>query len=168
MLLYAFILIVGVGISLYAFLEISVWGSLYFDRDYRCIEKYRKLQKRSDIISAIHNLFISYSGIVVVFAGVTLLFNRSDINLDWWFFIALVGLVIDRVILQLSIKKWGMLDIKNEIKNMWKKNKKASAENDHEVNMYRGAERICDKYPGNNLFCLIVLLLVWMCVIIVL
>ena len=161
MFIYAIISIIGIGISLYAFLEVSVWGGLYFDRDYYCIEKYRKLQKQCDLISAFHNVVVSYFGILIAFTGLIIALNRDDVNLNPWFIVSFVFFVIDEIILY-SCRFTEINKVKVAIKHQWDTQKRVSSENDHEVNMYRGAVRVCDSYRKHNRFFITLFLITWL------
>ena len=160
MFFYIIISFIGLGISLYAFFEISVWGGLYFDRDYLCIEKYRKPQKLCDAISVLHNIIVSYCGIVLLFAGVIMAFHISDVNFGIWFTVAFFLFVVDGLVL-LWAKHSDIPKVGNAIKEQWDKQKRVSLENDHEVNMYRGAIRVCVKYGIHNIFHLTLLLITY-------
>ena len=157
MLFYIVISIIGLGISLYSFFEISVWGGLYFDRDYLCIEKYRKPQKLCDVMSALHNAVVSYSGIVLLFAGLIMALHKEAIQFRAWFIVAFLLFLVDFAALYFLGKHGDILSIKAAIKKQWDNQKKVSMENDHEVNMYRGAVRVCDTYPKQNFFYLTLL-----------
>lgn len=158
MFFYVIISFIGLGISLYSFFEIGVWGGLYFDRDYLCIEKYRKPQKLCDAISTLHNAIVSYCGFVLLFVGLIMFFHK-EINFQISFLVAFMLLAIDQLVLFLVGKFSAIPKVKAAIKNQWDKQKRVSVENDHEVNMYRGAVRVCDSYLKHNLFYLTLLLI---------
>ena len=40
---------------------VGTYATLYFDRDYNCIEQYVSLQKKTDIICLIHKTFILFN-----------------------------------------------------------------------------------------------------------
>ena len=42
MILNILMILLGLSSLIYSFFEIRVWGSLYFDRDTYCVEKFRK------------------------------------------------------------------------------------------------------------------------------
>lgn len=145
----------------YALFEIGVWGDLYFDRDYYCIEKYRSPQKRCDAISVFHNLSASFFGEVVAFTGTVILTGRRDIDLSPWYLGSLSALILDALILFLAVTRSGLPAIRDSIKMQWDTQKRVSDENDHEVNMYRGAVRVCSSYPRHTLYFLTILLVAW-------
>ena len=150
MLLYVLTLIIGIGISSYAFFEIVMWGGIYFERQYICIDKFMKPQKFCDAISAIHNLFASYVGFVVVASSLILLFGR-DVDMTVWFIIGFIVMAIDWIMLYIVRKKSDLVMIKNNILTQWHTQKKISDIQNHEVNMYRGCVRVTEKYPKNIL-----------------
>jgi hypothetical protein len=54
---------------------------------------------------------------------------------------------LDAVVSEAVIRCFKMKDLRDAIWHQWKTQKYVTPENDHEVNMYRGAERITRKYP---------------------
>ena len=56
MILNILMILLGISTLIYSFFELRVWGSLYFDRDTYCIEKYRKVTKATDLVSCVHNM----------------------------------------------------------------------------------------------------------------
>lgn len=161
MIVSVVIQMVGVGISLKALFEIGTWSDLYFDRDNYCIEKYRQPQKRCDAISALHNLFVSFFGIVIAYTGVVTMFGRKDVDLEPWFMGSMIGFIVDGVILFITATRSNIPCIRDQIKEQWKTQKRVTDENDHEVNMYRGAVRVCDNYPRHDIYFLSVLVAMW-------
>lgn len=62
-------ILLGLSTLVYSFFEIRVWGGLYFERDYHCIERFRKQNKVTDLVSCIHNIAKCAFGLAVVIAG---------------------------------------------------------------------------------------------------
>ena len=70
MILNILMILLGLSILIYSFLEIRVWGSLYIDRDIYCIEKFRKTTKATDLVSCMHNITKCVFGITLIVVGV--------------------------------------------------------------------------------------------------
>lgn len=149
MVLYVIALIIGIGISSYAFFEISMWGGIYFEREYLCVEKFRKKQKLCDAISAFHNLFMCYGGFLIVLSSLKLLFGITNFDMKIWFIIGFVVTVLDWLMLYIVNKKAGLTIIKENLLKQWHTQKKLTDIHNQEVNLYRGCNRITEKYPKN-------------------
>ena len=145
-------ILLGISTLVYSFFEIQVWASLYFDRDYLCIERFRALNKVTDLVSCVHNATKLVFGLVLVIAGL-----RRWIPAENWGLahnVALVSfglLVVDVLVLEGVTRLRGLKELRDEIKAQWRKEKVISKEHDHEVNMYRGTVRVTEQYPKHVL-----------------
>ena len=146
MLLYLLMTIMGLSLLVYSFFETSAYGSLYFDRDYHCIEKFRKAEKAADLAACCHNVAKGYFGLVLMLLGLARLFQR-EMLLDNMMVVAFVLTCLDVLVLEVTTRKYGLKDVKESILGQWRKQKRISAEHDHEVNMYRAARRLTVTYP---------------------
>ena len=161
MLLYFIIFVIGLGIMSYAFFEVNAWSALYFERKYRCIERFRKPQQLCDAISTLHNLIVAYAGVAIGYAGTIMLFNKREVDLSLMLLISMIAIFVDEVVLYLVGKYSAVPDIKRKIKKQWDTQKRVSKDNDHEVNMYNGAVRITEKYTKHNIFYMALTVITW-------
>ena len=152
MFFYIIIMIVGLGVLLYSSFEISVWGGLYFDRDYLCIERFRKKQKICDALSTLHNVIVSYVGLVLLFGGLIMALHHADIVFYPYLGVGLLLIGVDSLTLNIVSKLCGIDTELTSIKKQWDTQKRVSADNDHEVNMYQGAVRVSRNYLKHNVF----------------
>ena len=126
-----FMILLGLSMLIYSFFEIRVYGSLYFDRDVYCIEKFRKSTKATDLVSCIHNIAKCAFGFTLIIVGLKRWMPESSY--------AVVGASA----------------------NQWHTQKHITPENNHEVNLYRGAVRVTQQYPKHIVAmgaCMLVLL----------
>ena len=72
MILNILMIVLGLSTFIYSLFEIRVWGSLYFDRDTYCIEKFRKDTKTTDLVSCMHNMTKCVFGLTLMVAGLAL------------------------------------------------------------------------------------------------
>lgn len=150
MLLYLLMTITGLSLLVYSFFETSAYGSLYFERDYHCIEKYRKAEKAADLAACCHNVAKGYFGLVLMLLGLARLFQR-EMHLDNMMVVAFGLTSLDVLVLEVTTRKYGLKDVKAAIIKQWRNQKRISAEHDHEVNMYRAAKTLTEKYPRHLL-----------------
>lgn len=148
MILNILMILIGIYISLYSFFEIRVWSSLYFDRDYLCIEKFRKATKTTDLVSCMHNLTSFIFGFTMIVAGMKRWIPESNSRLAYIFLIVCFALlVLDVLVVEVATRARGLKQVCEAIKTQWKTQKHVTPENNHEVNAYRGCVRVTQKYP---------------------
>lgn len=151
-ILNVLMILLGISTLVYSFFEIRVWGSLYFDRDYLCIERFRAQNKVTDLVSCIHNATKLVFGLVLVMAGL-----RRWMPVENWglahtaALVSFALLIVDVLTLEGATRLRGLRELRDEIKAQWKKEKRISKEHDHEVNMYRGTVRVTEQYPRHVL-----------------
>lgn len=63
MILNILMILLGLSMLIYSFFEIRVWGSLFFDRDTYCIEKYRKATKAHNITKCVFGFTLILAGL---------------------------------------------------------------------------------------------------------
>ena len=146
MILNILITLLGISLLFYSLLESRVYGSLYFDRDHYCIERFRKAQKATDMASFCHNMAKGCFGFLLVAIGLTRLAAR-DVNLGGVFFTGFILTYLDAIVLEFTIRRYRLRETRDAIMRQWDSQKRVTAENDHEVNMYRAARRLTVTYP---------------------
>ena len=146
MILNILIALLGISLLFYSLLESRVYGSLYFDRDHYCIERFRRAQKATDIASCCHNVAKGCFGFLLVAIGLTR-FAARDVNLDGIFLMGFSLSCLDALVLELTTRCYHLKETREAIMQQWKSQKRVTAENDHEVNMYRAARRLTVTYP---------------------
>ena len=148
MALNIIIILLGISTLIYSFFEIRVWGSLYFDRDTFCIEKYRKMTKTTDLVSCMHNITKCVFGITLVIAGLRRWIPESNNDMVNTIVVTSYALLIlDVIIVEGSTRTRKLRDLRSSIEKQWRKEKRVTPEHDHEVNLYRGTVRVTQKYP---------------------
>lgn len=141
-------ILLGLSTLVYSFFEIRVWGGLYFERDYHCIERFRKQNKVTDLVSCIHNIAKCAFGLAVVIAGLKRWMPEENLGLAHAvLFVSFGLLVVDVLALEGATRMRGLKQLRSEIRNQWDKEKVVSKDHDHEVNMYRGTVRVTSDYP---------------------
>ena len=144
------ILMVLLGLStlIYSYFEIRVWGSLYFDRDTYCIEKFRKATKATDLVSCLHNMTKCVFGVTLIVVGFNRLIpitNTGTANTA--LIVSYVTLVLDMVVVELLIHFSRLSELRSSIERQWHIEKHINQDHDHEVNLYRGIVRVTQRYP---------------------
>lgn len=149
MFFYFVILVIGIFIFFYSLFETYTWSCLYFDRNYYCSDKYRRLQKLTDLMSIYHNLVMMMFGIFIIIYGIQNLTSISDIDDVNTFFYRWIILTcfFDNIFLIFLSIKYNLKDIIYGIETKWKKEKKFTKEHNDEVNLYKGCKRIFKIYP---------------------
>lgn len=152
MTFYLILFFIGGFIFVTSMFNSGSYGALVFDRNYFCPEKYRKVQKATDIISIVHNVAVmAFGAFVMAFSilHVTVL-KGSEYNVNLvhsLYRISLILMVVDFVISIYLNYKHKMANVRDEIWNQWETQKVVTKDNDHEVNLYRGCKRITNTYP---------------------
>lgn len=148
MILNISIILLGSFIFLYSFFEVRVWGSLFFDRDVYCIEKYRKLTKETDLVSCFHNITQCIFGFTLLLIGMRRWINQSSIGfVNTMLIVSFVFIVLDILIMEGASRVRHLRELRLSIEQQWKSEKRITPEHDHEVNLYRGLVRVTQKYP---------------------
>lgn len=137
--------LVGLSLLVYSLFEISVYGELYFDRDYYCIERFRKAQKATDLVSVLHNIAKGFFGFVLVYYAIVML-KSLEVNPKWILLTSFSLYCMDAMVSLFVVWKYSLKNQKESIMQQWKTQKRVTADNDHEVNMYRAAVRVT-KHP---------------------
>lgn len=148
MILNILMILLGLSSLIYSFFEIRVWGSLYFDRDTYCVEKFRKDTKATDLISCMHNMTKCVFGFTLIVAGLKRWMPVSSLGLVYTLLIICFALlVLDILVIEGSTRARKLRELRSSIEQQWNTEKRISPEHDHEVNLYRGAVRVTRKYP---------------------
>ena len=141
-------ILLGVSTIVYSFFEIRVWGSLYFARDYHCIERLRRQTKLTDFVSCVHNAAKCMFGIVLLYVGMKRWIPEENWGVVQMIFIASFALmVIDALVLEGSARAGKLRELRVSIHDQWQAEKFFGPEHDHEVNLYRGTVRVTQDYP---------------------
>ena len=149
MVFYFVILVIGIFIFSYSLFETYTWGCLCFDRNYYCPDKYRRLQKLTDLMGIYHNLVVMLFSVFIIIYGIQNLTTISDIDDINTFFYRLIILMcfFDYILLMFLSYKHNLKDIIYGIETKWKKENKFTKEHNDEVNLYKGCKRIFIIYP---------------------
>lgn len=148
MILNILMILLGSSMLTYSFFEIRVWGSLYFDRDTYCIEKYRKLTKATDMVSCMHNITKFVFGFTLIVAGLTRWMPVSNIGIAYTLLlVSFALLILDVIVVEGSTQVLKFRELRSSIEQQWRKEKRITHEHDHEVNIYRGTVRVTQLYP---------------------
>ena len=162
MILNILMILLGLSMLIYSFFEIRVYGSLYFDRDYHCIEKFRKNTKATDLVGCIHNITKCAFGFTLIVVGLKRWMPESSyavVNAS--LLVSFVILVLDVLVVEGVTRALGLKEIRASIANQWHTQKHITPENNHEVNLYRGTVRVTQQYPKHIVAmgaCMLVLL----------
>ena len=140
-------IVLGLSFFVYSLLDASVYGQLYFDEDYHCIEKFRKPKKAADAVSFLHNMTKAFFGALMIAVAVVRLAGKEVPYLSNVVLVGFALVCLDALVSQVVIRHFGMKELRHGIKHQWKTQKHVTPENNHEVNMYRGAVRLTEKYP---------------------
>ena len=138
--------LIGFAVFVWSLLELRVYGSLYFDRDHYCIEKYRKVQKATDAVSFLHNGALCYMGFLMMATPLSRLFGTA-LPTRMLITAAFAALCLDALVIVAAIRRYQLADVRNSIKTQWKTQKHVTKDINHEVNMYRASVRLTIKYP---------------------
>ena len=161
MILNILMILLGISTLIYSFLELRVWGGLYFDRDTYCIEKYRKVTKATDLVSCTHNMTKSVFGFTLIVAGLKRWMPVANIELAYIAFIVCFALlVLDVLVVEGLTRARKLRALRFAIEQQWHTEKRISPEHDHEVDLYRGIVRVTQKYPKHMVamgVCMIIL-----------
>lgn len=148
MILNILMILLGLSTLIYSFFEIRVWGSLYFDRDTYCIEKFRKDIKATDLVSCMHNMTKCVFGFTLMVVGLKRWMPESSLGIAYTLLIVCFALlVLDILVVEGSIRTRKLRELRSSIEQQWNAEKRISPEHDHEVNLYRGTVRVTQKYP---------------------
>lgn len=162
MILNIFMILLGLSMLIYSFFEIRVYGSLYFDRDVYCIEKFRKSTKATDLVSCIHNIAKCAFGFTLIIVGLKRWMPESSYAVvGASLLVSFAILVLDVLVLEGVTRALRLKEIRTSIANQWHTQKHITPENNHEVNLYRGAVRVTQQYPKHIIamgVCMLVLL----------
>ena len=148
MILNILMILLGLSMLIYSFFEIRIYGSLFFDRDIYCIEKFRKTTKATDLVSGMHHLAKCTFGFSLIVIGLKRWMPESGYAAAGTsLLISFAALVLDVLILETVTRTRGLKGIRTAIENQWRKQKHFTPEHDHEVNLYRGTVRVTQQYP---------------------
>lgn len=161
MILSILMIFLGLSTMVYSFFEIRVWGSLYFARDYHCIERLRKQTKLTDLVSCTHNIAKCVFGVVMVVAGLRRWIPEENWGLVQMLLVVNFALmVVDVLVLEGATRIKSLRELRASIEEKWHKEKRFGPEHDHEVNLYRGTVRVTKEYPKHIIImgaCMIIL-----------
>ncbi len=161
MILNILMILLGLSILIYSFLEIRVWGSLYIDRDTYCIEKFRKTTKATDLVSCMHNITKCVFGFTLIVVGVERWMTVPNTGIaNTLLIVSYVMLVLDMVVVELLTQTHRLRELRSSIERQWYNEKHITLEHDHEVNLFRGIERVTQRYPRHIItmgVCMIIL-----------
>lgn len=162
MILNILMILLGLSMLIYSFFEIQTYGALYFDRDYYCIEKFRKSTKATDLVSCIHNIANCAFGFTLIIVGLKRWMPESSYAVvGASLLVSFAILVLDVLVLEGVTRALRLKEIRTSIANQWHTQKHITPENNHEVNLYRGAVRVTQQYPKHIIamgVCMLVLL----------
>lgn len=148
MILNILVILLGISLLVYSFFEIRVWGSLYFDRDTHCLEKYRKATKTADMVSFLHNVVKFVFGFALVVSGLRRWMPmESAVLVRVVLFVSFALLVLDALVLEGITRARRLKELREEIREQWHREKRITPEHNHEVNLFRGAVRVTQTYP---------------------
>lgn len=148
MFLNVIMLFAGLWVLVYSFCEIRVWGSLYFDRNYFCIERFRSAQKATDLLSCLHNAMLLLFGFLLVAVALRRCMPENSVGFVRGLLpLSYALLLLDALAMECTVRLRGIRGIRDAIQAQWDAQKRVSPDNDHEVNMMRGAERVTRTYP---------------------
>lgn len=145
-LLYAILALTGIIMTIDALGDLNCYGSLFFMRNYYCIERFRKAQKATDVVSCVHNAAKCLFAFLALSGGVGGMLHR-DLPLDGIWIAGAVLLLVDAAVAILITRAYHLREERDAIQAQWDRQKRVSKDNDHEVNMYRGATRVLSAYP---------------------
>jgi len=153
--------LIGGVIFVSSMFNCATYGTLFFDRNYFCIEKFRTVQKATDLISIIHWLAcMMFAAFLIFYTVNNYKFNIENnnliINVFWCSFGAVA---LDMIVSGLLITKHKMTTVRDDIMHQWKTQKHITKENNHEVNLYNGCKRVTVDYPKQTLFIVITLVI---------
>lgn len=152
MTIYLILFFIGSFIFVTSMFNCATYGALVFDRNYFCPEKYRKVQKATDIVSIVHNVTgMAFGAFVMAFSilhATVLKGGEYNVNLIHSLYrISLILTAIDITVCLYLSYKHKMANVRDEIWKQWDTQKVVTKDNDHEVNLYRGCKRITTVYP---------------------
>lgn len=148
MILNILMIVLGLSTFIYSLFEIRVWGSLYFDRDTYCIEKFRKDTKTTDLVSCMHNMTKCVFGFTLMAAGLKRWMPVASLGSAYTLLIVCFALlVLDILVVEGYTRARKLRELRSSIEQQWNTEKRISPEHDHEVNLYRGTVRVTQKYP---------------------
>ena len=153
--------LIGGVIFISSMFNCGTYSALFFDRDYYCIEKFRTVQKATDLIGIIHWLAcMMFAAFLMFYTVNNYKFNIENnnliINVFWCSFGAVV---LDMLVSGLLITKHKMTTVRDDIMHQWKTQKHITKENNHEVNLYNGCKHVTVDYPKQTLFIVIALII---------
>jgi len=151
-----------VFIGFYAACEVYSFSELYFARDYYCLEKFRLKQKVTDLLSICYNFFVMVFNIFFItliaekFGGIYCVLG--SFNYSFYLATLILG-IITVVVIEIFKKKYKLKEEKENIHDLWNKEKVFNKEHDHEVNLYRGCKYITETCTNYMIIMLIVLVI---------
>ena len=156
------IFFVLIFVGFYAACEVYSFSELYFARDYYCLEKFRKKQKVTDLLSIFYNFFVMIFTIffIILIAEIfgDMYYTLEDFNHKFYWATLILG-VLTTVTLEVSKKKYSLAEEKENIHAQWDKEKVFNKEHDHEVNLYRGCKSVTESYTKGMVFMLMTLII---------
>ena len=158
------IILLGLSLLIYSLCEINVYVSLYFDRDVYSIEAFRKAEKAGDAAACLHNLAKAGFGLLLLLTGAGRLVQQ-DLPLGGVFVAVFVLTCLDALLLEVTIRRFRLKESMAAIQAQWRREKRISANHNHEVDMFRSARALTQKYPRQILIisaCMIALRLLMM------
>ena len=148
MILNVLLILLGLSMLVFSLFEIRVWGSLYFDRDTHCVEKYRKATRVTDLVSCIHNLTKCVFGFTLILTGMKTWMPASGMGMvHAVLVVSFTVLVLDVLVVEGATRVRNLKEIRRSIEEQWRKERRVTPEHDHEVNLYRGTVRVTQLYP---------------------
>ena len=145
-------IMISLPILLFSYGEIKVWGGLYFERDYRCVERLRKTTKATDLVSLVHNVAKGTFGLALLVAGLRRWIPVEHLGIVYsTLVISIVLLVVDAAVMEGVTRVDGLKEVRDSLEKQWKEQKRLSPDHNHEVNLYRGTVRVTREYPKHIL-----------------
>lgn len=152
MIISILMIIIGLPVLLFSFGEIKVWGGLYFERDYRCVERLRRTTKSTDLVSLVHNVAKGSFGLVLVVAGLRRWIPVEHLGVVYTVLVVSVCLLaVDAALMEGVTRARGLKAVRDSLEKQWKGQKRLSPDHNHEVNLYRGTVRVTREYPKDIL-----------------
>ena len=146
--LFFFVLITGVYLTIFKMVYVVGYIQLYQMEDYTCIPRFRKIKKFLDLLASVYNASFVFLGIdLLVVSSLSMDYGQNHflavvVNTIATLFLFTVFTAL--IICDLHFK---LSDQKLAIENQWKIQKCVSADNDHEVRCYNLLKLVMDKAP---------------------
>ena len=154
--------LIGGVIFISSMFNCGTYGALFFDRNYYCIEKFREIQKATDLIGIIHWFTcMMFAAFLMFYTVNNFKYNveNNDFVLNMFWFTCMVFAALDMLVSGLLITKHKMTTVRDDIMHQWKTQKHITKENNHEVNLYNGCKHVTVDYPKQTSFIVITLII---------